>query len=164
MFAGKNEITPYLVSRFYRAPEIILGLPYDHPIDMWSVGCCLFELYIGKVHFPGPTNNDMLRLHMELKGPFPKKMLRKAAFTDQHFDQDLNFYATEEDPVTKKAIRKLIVNIRPRDIGAIISGSPGEYPKMLTHFKDLLDRIFVLDPDKRLTVSQALSHPFITGK
>nr|GMD16798.1 serine/threonine-protein kinase prpf4B [Ipomoea batatas] len=164
MFAGKNEITPYLVSRFYRAPEIILGLPYDHPIDMWSVGCCLFELYIGKVLFPGPTNNDMLRLHMELKGPFPKKMLRKAAFTDQHFDQDLNFYATEEDPVTKKAIRKLIVNIRPRDIGAIISGSPGEDPKMLTHFKDLLDRIFVLDPDKRLTVSQALSHPFITGK
>ncbi|XP_031103936.1 serine/threonine-protein kinase prp4-like [Ipomoea triloba] len=41
MFVGKNEITPYLVSRFYRAPEIILGLPYDHPIDMWSVGCCL---------------------------------------------------------------------------------------------------------------------------
>lgn len=41
------------------------------------MGCCLFELYAGKVLFPGPTNNDMLRLHMELKGPFPKKMLRK---------------------------------------------------------------------------------------
>lgn len=46
-------------------------------MDMWSVGCCLFELYNGKVLFPGPTNNDMLRLHMELKGTFPKKMLRK---------------------------------------------------------------------------------------
>ena len=44
---------------------------------MWSVGCCLFELYTGKVLFPGATNNDMLRLHMELKGPFAKKMLRK---------------------------------------------------------------------------------------
>ncbi|XP_042000104.1 serine/threonine-protein kinase prpf4B-like isoform X2 [Salvia splendens] len=77
MFAGKNEITPYLVSRFYRAPEIILGLSYDLPMDIWSVGCCLFELYTGKVLFPGATNNDMLRLHMELKGPFPKKMLRK---------------------------------------------------------------------------------------
>ncbi|KAK1275215.1 Serine/threonine-protein kinase AFC2 [Acorus gramineus] len=77
MFVGKNEITPYLVSRFYRAPEIILGLPYDHPLDIWSVGCCLFELYAGKILFPGPSNNDMLRLHMELKGPFPKKMLRK---------------------------------------------------------------------------------------
>lgn len=55
----------------------VLGLPYDHPLDIWSVGCCLYELYIGKVLFPGFTNNDMLRLHMELKGPFPKKMLRK---------------------------------------------------------------------------------------
>jgi serine/threonine-protein kinase PRP4 len=101
MLAGMNEVTPYLVSRFYRAPEIILGLPYDHPLDMWSVGCCLYELYTGKVLFPGPSNNAMLRLHMELKGPFPKKMLRKGAFTVQHFDQDLNFHATEEDPVTK---------------------------------------------------------------
>lgn len=55
----------------------VLGLTYDHPLDIWSVGCCLYELYCGKVLFPGATNNDMLRLHMELKGPFPKKMLRK---------------------------------------------------------------------------------------
>ncbi|KAL9423390.1 hypothetical protein AB3S75_035475 [Citrus x aurantiifolia] len=164
MFAGKNEITPYLVSRFYRAPEIILGLPYDHPLDIWSVGCCLYELYTGKVLFPGATNNDMLRLHMELKGPFPKKMLRKGAFTDQHFDQDLNFHATEEDPVTKKAIKKIIFNIKPKDIGSIVTASPGEDPKMLANFKDLLDKIFVLDPEKRMTVAQALTHPFISGK
>ncbi|KAG9458455.1 hypothetical protein H6P81_002963 [Aristolochia fimbriata] len=163
MFAGKNEITPYLVSRFYRAPEIILGLPYDHPLDIWSVGCCLYELYSGKVLFPGPSNNDMLRLHMELKGPFPKKMLRKGAFTEQHFDQDLNFHATEEDPVTKKTIKRLLVNIKPKDVSSLIMSSPGEDPKMLANFKDLLERIFVLDPEKRMTVSQALSHPFITG-
>ncbi|XP_027366172.1 serine/threonine-protein kinase prpf4B-like isoform X2 [Abrus precatorius] len=164
MFAGKNEVTPYLVSRFYRAPEIILGLPYDHPLDIWSVGCCLYELHTGKVLFPGLTNNDMLRLQMELKGPFPKKMLRKGAFTEQHFDQDLNFLATEEDPVTKKTIKRLILNIKPKDIGTLITGSPGEDPKMLSNFKDLLEKVFVLDPDKRLTVSQALNHPFITGK
>ncbi|KAK3140363.1 hypothetical protein QOZ80_5AG0399870 [Eleusine coracana subsp. coracana] len=164
MLAGMNEVTPYLVSRFYRAPEIILGLPYDHPLDMWSVGCCMYELYTGKVLFPGPSNNDMLRLHMELKGPFPKKMLRKGAFTLQHFDQDLNFLATEEDPVTKKAVRRLILNIKPKDIGSLITNFPGEDLKMLASFKDLLDKIFVLDPEKRITVSQALSHPFITGK
>ncbi|KAH6815058.1 Protein kinase superfamily protein [Perilla frutescens var. frutescens] len=153
MFAGKNEITPYLVSRFYRAPEIILGLPYDHPMDIWSVGCCLFELYTGKVLFPGATNNDMLRLHMELKGPFPKKMLRKGGFTDQHFDQDLNFLATDEDPVSKKPIRRLIVNIKPKDFGTLISGSPGEDPKMVANFRDLMEKIFVLDPDKRTAVA-----------
>ncbi|ONM02363.1 Protein kinase superfamily protein [Zea mays] len=141
-----------------------LGLAYDHPLDMWSVGCCLYELYTGKVLFPGPSNNAMLRLHMELKGPFPKKMLRKGAFTMQHFDQDLNFHATEEDPVTKTAVRRLILNIKPKDVGFLILNSPGEDPKMLSSFKDLLDKMFILDPEKRITVSQALSHPFITGK
>jgi len=164
MLAGMNEVTPYLVSRFYRAPEIVLGLAYDHPLDMWSVGCCLYELYTGKVLFPGPSNNAMLRLHMELKGPFPKKMLRKGAFTMQHFDQDLNFHATEEDPVTKTAVRRLILNIKPKDVGSLFPNFPGEDPKMLSSFKDLLDKIFTLDPEKRITVSQALSHPFITGK
>lgn len=112
----------------------------------------------------------------------------------QHFDQDLNFHATEEDPVTKmvclwnhtlfamfcldylnslfiyllyfclQAVRRLILNIKPKDVGSLISNSPGEDPKMLSSFKDLLDKIFILDPEKRLTVSQALSHPFITGK
>ncbi|XP_049936220.1 serine/threonine-protein kinase prp4-like isoform X12 [Nymphaea colorata] len=99
MFAGKNDTI--VVSLF------ILGLPYDHALDIWSVGCCLYELYTGKVLFPGPSNNDMLRLHMELKGPFHKKMLRKGAFTNHHFDQDLNFHATEEDPVTKKVVNMM---------------------------------------------------------
>lgn len=58
----------------------------------------------------------------------------------------------------------MIVNVKPKDIGTIITGSPGEDPKMLANFKDLLEKCFVLDPDKRLTVSQALNHPFITGK
>lgn len=58
----------------------------------------------------------------------------------------------------------MLVNIKPKDIGSIITGSAGEDPKMLTNFKDLLDKIFTLDPDKRMTVSQALAHPFITGK
>ncbi|XP_023639194.1 serine/threonine-protein kinase prp4 isoform X2 [Capsella rubella] len=165
MFAGENQVTPYLASRFYRAPEIILGLSYDHPLDMWSVGCCLYELYSGKIMFPGSTNNDMLRLHMELKGPFPKKMLRKGAFIDQHFDQDLCFYATEEDSVTGKTIRRMMVNIKPNDLGSVIKRRyKDEDPKVSVHFRNLLDKIFTLDPQKRLTVSQALAHPFITGK
>ncbi|KAJ6828106.1 serine/threonine-protein kinase prpf4B isoform X1 [Iris pallida] len=164
MFAGDNGITPYMVSRFYRSPEIILGLPYDHPMDIWSVGCCLYELYSGKVLFSGLSNNDMLRLHMELKGSFPKRMLQKGGFVDKHFDQDFNFHAIKEDPVTRKPVKRMLLNIKPKGISSFISSSRGEDPKMLADFKDLLDRIFVLDPEKRMTVSQALSHRFITGK
>ena len=42
-----SEITPYLVSRFYRAPEIILGLKYDFGVDLWSVGTTIYEMYTG---------------------------------------------------------------------------------------------------------------------
>uniref|UniRef100_A0A7N0ZS22 Protein kinase domain-containing protein n=1 Tax=Kalanchoe fedtschenkoi TaxID=63787 RepID=A0A7N0ZS22_KALFE len=166
-FAGKNELTPYLVSRFYWAPEItrFLGLQYDHPVDIWSIGCCWYEFYTGKVLFPGVTNHDMLRLHMELKGHFLRRSFRRlGAFTERHFDQDLNFLSPEDDPVTKKTIKRMIVNIKPKDMGSIITSAAGEDPKILTNFKDLLDKIFTLHSDERMTVSQALGHPFITGK
>lgn len=63
-----------------------------------------------------------------------------------------------------QTIKRLIPSIKPKDIGAIVTSSPGEDLKMLANFRDLLEKVFVLDPDKRITVSQALSHPFITGK
>jgi len=61
-------------------------------------------------------------------------------------------------------IKRMIVNVKPKDFGSIIKGYPGEDPKILAHFRDLLDKMFILDPERRLTVSQALAHPFITGK
>lgn len=57
-------VTEYMVSRYYRAPEIILGLVFDQAIDIWSAGVSLFELYTGKVMFPGRSNNEMLKLIM----------------------------------------------------------------------------------------------------
>ena len=56
-----NLPTPYLVSRFYRAPEVILGQEYDAAIDIWSVAVSLAELFLGKVLFAGKNNSDMLR-------------------------------------------------------------------------------------------------------
>ncbi|XP_065064925.1 serine/threonine-protein kinase PRP4 homolog isoform X2 [Rhopilema esculentum] len=98
----ENEITPYLVSRFYRAPEIIIGRPYDIAIDLWSVGATIAELYTGKILFPGKTNNEMLKLMMELKGKMPNKLLRKAKFKEQHFDDTFNFMYGEVDKITQR--------------------------------------------------------------
>ena len=55
----------------------------DHALDIWSVGCVIYELFTGKILFPGKTNNEMLKLIMDVKGPFPKKMLKKGAFADR---------------------------------------------------------------------------------
>ncbi len=100
--ASENEIAPYLVSRFYRAPEIILGMPYDFAIDVWSVGCTLYELYTGKILFTGRTNNQMLRSIMDCRGKFTTKMLRRAKFAHIHFDEMANFLSVEQDKLTGK--------------------------------------------------------------
>jgi serine/threonine-protein kinase PRP4 len=77
-------------------------MPYDYAIDMWSVGCTLFELYTGKILFTGRTNNQMLRSIMECRGKFSHKILRKAQFAGLHFDDLLNFRSVEKDKVSNK--------------------------------------------------------------
>lgn len=96
---SEAEITPYLVSRFYRAPEIILGLPYDCSLDMWAVACTLYELYTGKILFPGRSNNHMLLLIQELKGRYPARLVKKAKFGETHFEES-NFVSVEKSKAT----------------------------------------------------------------
>ena len=78
-----------------------VGLPYDTSIDVWSAACTLYELYTGKILFPGKTNNQMLRLMMETKGKISNKQLKKAQFSHIHFDQQFNFLSKEIDPITQ---------------------------------------------------------------
>jgi len=145
-----NEITPYLVSRFYRAPEIsksvrswcilvhstlalssysfiapplpklspfpltsphftVIGSKYDYSIDMWSVGCTIYELYTGKILFPGKSNNEMLKLMMEVKGKMPHRVAKRGILKDQHFDGSFNFLYTEVDKVTEKVCAAAII-------------------------------------------------------
>uniref|UniRef100_A0A1A7XGF1 Serine/threonine-protein kinase PRP4 homolog n=1 Tax=Iconisemion striatum TaxID=60296 RepID=A0A1A7XGF1_9TELE len=163
-----NDITPYLVSRFYRAPEIIIGKLYDYGIDMWSVGCTLYELYTGKILLPGSSNNHMLKLAMDLKGKMPNKMIRKGLFKDQHFDQNLNFLYIEVDKVTEREKVTLMSTINPtKDMLSELIGCqrlPEDQRKKVMQLKDLLEGTLMLDPAKRISINQALQHPFIQEK
>ncbi|KAI9675824.1 MAG: U4/U6 small nuclear ribonucleoprotein prp4 [Trizodia sp. TS-e1964] len=165
--ASENEITPYLVSRFYRAPEIILGLPYDFALDVWSIGCTLYELYTGKILFTGRTNNQMLRSIMDCRGKFSVKMLRKSQFAHMHFDEMLNFRSVEKDKLTNKDVVKVLNFVKPtRDLKTrLVSAAAKEMNDVeireLNLFADLLDKCLSLNPEKRCTPSEALKHPFI---
>lgn len=70
-----ERIYTYIQSRFYRAPEIILGIPYTTGIDIWSFGCILAELYSGYPVFPGENENDQLGLILEICGMPPMEVL-----------------------------------------------------------------------------------------
>lgn len=85
-----EKIYTYIQSRFYRAPEIVLGIPYNAAIDMWSFGCILYELYVGYPLFPGEDEKDHMALMMEVKGIPPRSVLARSSRRKVFFDEDYN--------------------------------------------------------------------------
>ena len=71
-----ERIYTYIQSRFYRAPEIMLGVPYTTAIDIWSLGCILAELYTGFPIFPGESEPEQMDLIMEVNGLPSAKLLK----------------------------------------------------------------------------------------
>jgi len=163
-----GQITPYLVSRYYRAPEIILGLTYGCEVDVWALGATLFELATGSLLFTGTTNNDMLKQQQRALGPFPAAMLRKhiRAYTDKlelepHFDEEqFRFKQHDADPVTGKIVRKLVKYKEPeRHDPATVLGrlkaNKGELDVDLVDLSELIMGCLSLDPAHRLDPTKA---------
>ena len=74
-----DAVYTYIQSRFYRAPEVILGLPYSTSIDVWSLGCIVAELYTGYPLFPGENEAEQLACIIELRGMPPEDILQGAS-------------------------------------------------------------------------------------
>merc|ERR1712168_895171 len=165
---SENDITPYLVSRFYRSPEIIIGMGYDHGIDLWSTACTIYELHTGKIMFAGKTNNEMLKLMMDIKGKIPNKIIRKGIFKDQYFDENFNFLYHEVDKVTHRDKVTVMGSINAhRDLSKELGGHqrlPEDQMNKISQLKELLEKMIMLDPGKRIGLNQALASPFIQEK
>ena len=84
-----ERIYTYIQSRFYRSPEVLLGLSYSCSIDMWSLGCILCELYTGYPLFPGENEHEQLLCMMEVLGLPPKRMVHEASRKKHFFDANL---------------------------------------------------------------------------
>ena len=83
-----EKIYTYIQSRFYRAPEIVLGIAYTPSIDMWSYGCILFELYMGYPLFPGEDEKEHMAMMMEVKGVPPRSVLARSTRRKVFFDEE----------------------------------------------------------------------------
>eukprot|EP00826_Nyctotherus_ovalis_P019242 TRINITY_DN15901_c0_g1_i10.p1 TRINITY_DN15901_c0_g1~~TRINITY_DN15901_c0_g1_i10.p1 ORF type:complete len:357 (-),score=68.73 TRINITY_DN15901_c0_g1_i10:164-1234(-) len=144
----KNErIYTYIQSRFYRAPEVILGLPYTGAIDMWSLGCVLAELWTGAPLFPGETEAQQLALVMEVRGLPPKCVVELGSRKHAFFDQ-----------------RNLPILVANKEGKIKLPGTKSIGEKLKTSDKDFvnfLEKCFEWNPGKRTTPEEALKHPWI---
>jgi len=87
----------YIQSRSYRAPEVVLGLPYDGKIDVWSLGCVVAEMYTGEVTFQNDSIVSMLSRIEAICGPFPRHMIAQGRQSGRFFTKSGLLYEGVED-------------------------------------------------------------------
>uniref|UniRef100_A0A452S957 Stress-activated protein kinase JNK n=1 Tax=Ursus americanus TaxID=9643 RepID=A0A452S957_URSAM len=141
-------MTPYVVTRYYRAPEVILGMGYKENVDIWSVGCIMAEMVLHKVLFPGRDYIDQWNKVIEQLGTPSADFMKKLQPTVRNYVENRPKY-----PGIK--FEELFPDW--------IFPSESERDKIKTsQARDLLSKMLVIDPDKRISVDEALRHPYIT--
>ncbi|ESN96202.1 hypothetical protein HELRODRAFT_68132, partial [Helobdella robusta] len=164
-------IYQYIQSRFYRSPEVLLGLPYDTSIDMWSLGCIMVELHTGKPLFAGSNEFDQLMKIIEVLGLPPTQMLDSASKTKKFFDV-LPYGKTGIIYVPKKSKDGLQYQspgqLLLSEILGVFTGGPegrrqgelGHSVEDYLHFLDLVLKMLQLNPKNRIKPDEALQHQF----
>jgi serine/threonine protein kinase len=142
-----ERVYTYIQSRFYRAPEIILGIPYTSAIDMWSCGCILSELFWGYPVFAGESEMDQLGLIMELWGIPDDDVLEQSTRKNLFFSDD-------NQPALKPNSRGKMRKPNTKSITSVLRWTDNA-------FIDFLQNWFIWDPRKRMTPDEALMHPWI---
>nr|XP_019706981.1 serine/threonine-protein kinase AFC3 isoform X5 [Elaeis guineensis] len=153
--AFENQDHSSIVStRHYRAPEIILGLGWNYPCDIWSVGCILVELCSGEALFQTHENLEHLAMMERVLGPLPEHMIQKASpSASKYFRRGIRLN-WPEGAVSRESIRAVRKLDRLKDLVS----QHVEYSR--TPLTDLLYGLLKFEPSERLTAREALYHPF----
>ncbi|XP_074978892.1 dual specificity tyrosine-phosphorylation-regulated kinase 1B-like isoform X2 [Caretta caretta] len=163
-----QRIYQYIQSRFYRSPEVLLGMPYDLAIDMWSLGCILVEMHTGEPLFSGSNEADQMNRIVEVLGLPPPHMLEQAPKARKYFDKlPEGGWALKKNKEVKKeykvpGTRRLheVLGVESGGPGGRRAGEQGHSPSDYLKFKDLVLRMLDYEPRSRITPFYALQHNF----
>uniref|UniRef100_A0A8C5H1M9 Stress-activated protein kinase JNK n=1 Tax=Gouania willdenowi TaxID=441366 RepID=A0A8C5H1M9_GOUWI len=140
-------MTPYVVTRYYRAPEVILGMGYQANVDIWSVGCILAEMVRHKILFPGRDYIDQWNKVIEQLGTPSQDFLMK-------LNQSVRTYVENRPRYAGYSFEKLFPDV--------LFPADSDHNKLkASQARDLLSKMLVIDASKRISVDEALQHPYI---
>lgn len=171
----------YIQSRYYRAPEVLLGCGYSHEIDMWSIGCIAAELYLGEPLLPGSCEYDQIYKIIHLIKDFPDRIVREGRNSNKYFtfdskDKVIRIKTPEEyykeypnDPEPKyeipmnlNSLDDLVTKINNKKNLNSSHHSNMDLTNELECFVHFLKGLMTNEPSYRWNAKQALRHPFIT--
>ncbi|KAM8776843.1 mitogen-activated protein kinase 12 isoform 3-T3 [Rhynchonycteris naso] len=131
-----SEMTGYVVTRWYRAPEVILNwMHYTQTVDIWSAGCIMAEMITGKTLFKGSDHLDQLKEILKVTGTPPDEFVQRLQSTDA------KNYMKGLPELEKKDFASILTNASPQAV-------------------NLLEKMLVLDAEQRVTAAEALTDPY----
>jgi dual specificity tyrosine-phosphorylation-regulated kinase 2/3/4 len=146
-----EKVYTYIQSRFYRSPEVLLGMVYSYEIDMWSLGCIISELITGRPIFMGENEQEQVACIMETFGVPDKTMISRCSRRKLFFDSMGNprevVSSDKSKRIRRPNSRTLEQELKMKD-------------EVLTNF---ISGFLAWDPVKRTTPKNGLMHEFITG-
>ncbi|KAL8224169.1 hypothetical protein R6Q57_019644 [Mikania cordata] len=145
-----DHLCSYVQSRSYRAPEVILGLPYDKKIDIWSLGCILAELCTGNVLFQNDSPATLLARVIGIISPIDQDMLAKGRDTHKYFTKNQLLYERNQDTNRLEYLIPKKTSLRHR----LPMGDQG--------FIDFVTHLLEINPKKRPSAADALKHPWLS--
>jgi len=157
-----GRIHTYVQSRYYRAPEIVLGMGYGCPVDMWSLGCIMVELLTGRPLFAAKNERDLVLYMMEVLGLPESHLLDRAQRTSEFFSKT----GLRSNSSTAATPRQKYCSLRVVDRrGRRREPSTVDLASAMLHTDDdMIDfvrKCLTWDPAARLTPADALGHPFL---
>ncbi|XP_047327187.1 uncharacterized protein LOC124930862 isoform X2 [Impatiens glandulifera] len=145
-----DHLCSYVQSRSYRAPEVILGVPYDKKIDIWSLGCILAELCTGNVLFQNDSPATLLSRVIGIIGSIDQEMLATGKDTSKFFTKNHMLYERNQESNRLEYLIPKKSSLRHR----LPMGDQG--------FIDFVSHLLEINPKKRPSALEALKHPWLS--
>lgn len=160
---SEEQLTEYVVTRWYRAPEVLLARSkYGPPVDVWAVGCILYEMWARKALFPGKNSFDQLKKTLAIVGTPPNEELKwvppesmtlfqrscpPKGRSDGELEAMVKALSSPETTKTRKSSHDVRKMLSTSTVGQDAA--------------DILRQMCRLDPARRATAEQALRHPYL---